>query len=103
MPIDEKPSRNEDEYFLKQDAELIKARRERLDAEREARERTQQSPKCPRDGSALEEQEFHKVKIDRCPTCGGVWLDGGELEQLTHVERGGFGRVFGDLIGRRHP
>jgi Zn-finger nucleic acid-binding protein len=22
------------------------------------------------------------VVIDRCPECGGVWLDGGELERL---------------------
>ncbi len=31
---DKKPSRTEDEYFVKQDAELIKAQRQRLDAQR---------------------------------------------------------------------
>ena len=32
MPIEQKPSRNEDEYFRKLDAELIKAQRAKLDA-----------------------------------------------------------------------
>jgi len=32
MPIKQKPSRNEDEYFRKLDAELIKAQRAKLDA-----------------------------------------------------------------------
>jgi Zn-finger nucleic acid-binding protein len=27
--------------------------------------------------------------LDRCPACGGVWLDGGELELLREgLERG---------------
>lgn len=25
------------------------------------------------------------VAIDRCPTCGGVWLDRGELDALRHT------------------
>ena len=24
----------------------------------------------------------HMIVVDRCPTCQGVWLDGGELERL---------------------
>ena len=36
MATDEKPSRNEDVYFAKLDAELIKEQRARLDAERTA-------------------------------------------------------------------
>jgi Zn-finger nucleic acid-binding protein len=26
----------------------------------------------------------HVVVIDRCPTCSGVWLDGGELDQMRN-------------------
>jgi len=103
MPIDEKPSRNEDEYFVRRDAELIRERRAKLDAERKAREETAQTLRCPRCGATLQEQELQNVKIDSCPSCKGVWLDAGELEILTHVERGGLSRVFGDLLGRRQP
>ena len=35
---------------------------------------------CPRDGSELVEVERSGVTIDACPTCRGVWLDRGELE-----------------------
>ncbi len=95
-PIDDKPSRNEDEYWLRYDAELLKARRTELDAARAATERSTQAPKCPRDGGSLVERELHHVKLDVCETCGGVWLDKGELEQLSNVDRRGFlGTLFG--------
>ena len=90
QPINEKPSRNEDEYFLKYDAELLKARRAELDAQRAAAERSAHHMRCPRDGGTMAEREYHHVKVDVCDSCGGVWLDKGELEQLSHVDRRGF-------------
>ena len=39
MPTDEKPSRNEDEYFAKQNLEIIHEMRAKLDAERRKKER----------------------------------------------------------------
>ena len=98
MAIDEKPSRNEDEYFARQDAELMKAKRAQLDAERAKAALAQVKMKCPKDGGDLKERVFHNVKIDECPTCKGVWLDPGELEILAMVERSPVSRVFGDLI-----
>jgi len=95
MPIEEKPSRNEDEYFVKQDAELIRKRREQLDAERAARERKSHFMKCPKCGGALAEREYNNVKIDACTECGGVWLDAGELELVAHQYPGGMaGRLL---------
>jgi hypothetical protein len=88
MPIDEKPSRNEDEYFARQNAELIKEMRAKLDAERKKSGAATQQLICPRDGSQLVETESENVRIDSCPTCKGVWLDAGELEQLRLVNRG---------------
>ncbi len=35
----DKPSHNEDEYFLKQDAEFVKTLRAKLDADRQSTER----------------------------------------------------------------
>jgi hypothetical protein len=94
-PIDEKPSRNEDEYFLRYDAELLKARRAELDAARASRPPESAALRCPIDGGTLATREFHHVKIDVCEQCGGVWLDKGELEQLTEVDRRGFlGSLF---------
>jgi len=98
---DDKPSRNEDEYFVKMDAELLKARRAKLDAERLEQERAEFRMKCPKCGGALAEREMQGVKIDQCADCGGVWLDKGELEMLVHSEEGGVGRVIRDLLGVR--
>ena len=37
---------------------------------------------CPIDGQRLSKEIVLSVIVDRCATCRGVWLDGGELEQL---------------------
>ena len=101
MPIDEKPSRNEDEYFARQNADLIREMRAKLDADRMKLDQKQQLT-CPRDGAELVETESENVKIDSCPKCSGVWLDSGELEQLRLVNRGKgvTGGVLGSLFRR---
>jgi uncharacterized protein len=38
--------------------------------------------KCPRDGEILISSNKNGIEIEYCPTCGGVWLDHGELEKL---------------------
>ena len=98
MAIDEKPSRNEDEYFAKVNAELIKAQRAKLDAERLERERASHKRKCPNCGADLKEQDHHGVKIDVCPDCRGVWLDQGELELLEKYNDGGVSSFVSRLI-----
>jgi uncharacterized C2H2 Zn-finger protein len=102
MAIDEKPSRNEDEYFARLDAELIKQRRARLDEERARTERASHYMRCPRCGASLEERRHHHMKIDVCPECGGTWLDKGELQMLEHVDRSNLRRFIGDLFGLKH-
>ena len=101
MPIDEKPSRNEDEYFAKLDAQLIKAQRERLDYERRKSERAAHYMKCPKDGTDLQEREFQHVKVDVCPECKGMWLDAGELDMLKYVNQNAIGRFVGSLFGQK--
>lgn len=97
MP-DPKPSRNEDEYFVKLDAELIKAQRARLDAEREAYERNAHFMKCPKCGAGLREESHGPVKIDVCPECRGMWLDAGEFELMGSVGEGNIGGFIRDLF-----
>jgi uncharacterized protein len=102
MPTDEKPSRNEDEYFARQNAELIREMRAKLDAERKKAALSAHLEKCPRCGGGLKEQHIEDVKIDECQDCGGVWLDRGELDQLRRVNRarGVSGGVLGSLFKR---
>jgi Zn-finger nucleic acid-binding protein len=37
---------------------------------------------CPTCNSAMVTLELADVEIDHCVTCGGIWLDAGELELL---------------------
>ena len=103
----EKPSRNEDEYFAKRDAELMRARLAEQAATEAAEERKRHYMKCPKDGYDLETQTHHGVQVDVCGHCDGIWLDAGELETLSKQSDGGmFRRVIGDVmsaLGRGKP
>ena len=94
----EKPSSNEDEYFLKSDAELVKQMRARLDAEKKGAERKSHFMKCPKCGGDLREITKDQVSVDVCADCGGVWLDAGELELLRKVKEHRFASFFNDLL-----
>src|SRR5258708_2245975 len=84
----------EDSYFHQKDLELIAKKRAQLDAQRKSA--TVSSMTCPRCGSPMAEVSVEHVKIDRCNACGGIFLDKGELDVLTHVKSGGlFKRLFG--------
>jgi uncharacterized protein len=102
MSMDEKPSRNEHEYFVRRNAEIVKERRARLDEERRRLERSSHLNKCPRCGIDLEERDHNGVKIDQCGSCGGMWLDKGELEIIEEIDRHAPGFMYNliRLIGR---
>ena len=97
-PIDEKPSRNEDEYFTRVNAEQIKNLRAQLDAARQEAERASHRMRCPRCGAQLEEREHEGIKIDVCPDCGGTWLDKGELELIASTEESGVRRFISSFF-----
>lgn len=94
----ETPSRNEDEYFAKQDAELLKDMRTRLDKDREVQERKAHYMKCPKCGADLKEETHSHVKMDVCPECKGMWLDVGEMDLLRQVQKSGGKNVFQGLL-----
>ena len=37
---------------------------------------------CPVDGAKMAKEVAHMLVIDRCPSCNGVWMDGGEVERI---------------------
>ena len=99
MAIEEKPSRNEDEYFVRQDAELLRKQREAQDAERIRQERASHFMKCPKCGADLAEKPMNGVRVDVCTECGGLWLDAGELEQVRQGHKSGVSKFVDDLFG----
>jgi uncharacterized protein len=94
-----KPSRNEDEYFVKRDADLLREQRAKLDAERASAERQSHYMRCPKCGAHLIETDFGPIKIDRCPECSGVWLDKGEMEMLEHADQSKVRQLMRSMFG----
>lgn len=93
---DGKPSRNENEWFARRDADWLKAQRAILDARRAARP---SGVHCPRHHGELAERVFDGVRVDVCEACHGVWLDAGELEQLLHLAPRALGALMTAVRG----
>lgn len=85
-----KPSESEEEYFARKDIERLKAlaAERRAKAEAEAIEQRKQLHymHCPKCGDKLNEISYKQIKVDKCPSCDGIWLDAGELEQVIAGE-----------------
>ena len=80
----------EDEYFHRKNQEAIERLRAKIKVAEEAKAAGTSTMTCPRCGGSLKESKFEEVSIDTCEKCGGVWLDAGELQQLTQREKGGW-------------
>jgi ribosomal protein L37AE/L43A len=86
----------EDQYFAERDRELIKKLRQEKDEAVEAVQRETSLGRCPRCGAKLVERRVRGLAVDDCPSCGGIWLDRGEFEELARQEKGGWlGRLLG--------
>ena len=95
--MDERRRGMEEDYFRKKDQEAIEKLRAKMKVAEEAKAAGTSSMKCPRCDGSLKESKFEEVTIDTCEKCGGVWLDSGELEQVTRKEEKGgwFSRYWG--------
>lgn len=93
--MDDRRKSLEDEYFHRKNQEAIDKLRAQMKVAAEAKAAGTSSMRCPRCDGNLSESKFEEVAIDTCDSCGGVWLDSGELEQLTRKEGGGWlGRLW---------
>lgn len=98
----DKPSKSEEEYFQKLEAEkLAKMRKESAEkkavADREARQQLHHM-KCPKCGADLVEERYHGIAVDRCTECKGIWFDAGEAESLLERELSTVQGFFSDLF-----
>ncbi|MDA8122948.1 MAG: zf-TFIIB domain-containing protein [Deltaproteobacteria bacterium] len=94
-----KPSESEEEYFARLEFERRKK------AEEEKQEKLAEAEKkrlkelhymhCPKCGMDLIEVDYRTLKIDRCSSCDGIWLDAGELEAAVGLEKSVLSRFLG--------
>ncbi len=91
----DRPSKNEEEYFARRDAELLRQQRGELQRAAQAAERRSHYMKCPKCGYDLISGEWHGVQIDQCTHCHGIWFDAREAQSvLAHTEPNIIARVF---------
>ena len=101
--MNEKPSKNEDEYFARRDAEILKAGTDAAAKAATDGERRSHFMRCPKCGSQLKTETYHNVEVDRCPECLGVWFDAGEAEALIRSDEGGLGSIFKSIVRGIQP
>ena len=93
-----KPSEKEEEYFVRMEFEKKKKQEEEKQkklAEVEKKKLKElHDMKCPKCGMELIEIDYKSIKIDKCSGCGGVWLDAGELETVSQLEKTGLDKLF---------
>ena len=93
--LQDKRKVEEDKYFAERDKAALEKLRNAKVAEQESAVRDLAKGRCPKDGSRLASRAQDGVEIDECATCGGVWLDAGELKALSQREQEGWvGRLF---------
>ena len=93
-----KPSEKEEEYFARLEFERkkkIEDEKHKKIAEKEKqRLKELHFMKCPKCGMELIEVDYKGIKVDKCSECEGVWLDAGELEAASKLEKSGLEKWF---------
>ncbi len=93
-----KPSGQEEEYFARLEFE----KKKKAEVERHARMVEEEKHKlkglhhmhCPKCGMNLITIDYKGIAVDKCSGCEGIWLDAGELEAITRLEKSGLDKLF---------
>lgn len=96
----QRPTSAEEEFFAREDAEkkrklALEVNREIAAAEKE-RLRALHHMRCPKCGLELQEVAFRGVDADLCFSCGGAFLDRGEIDRIAQPEQKG---IMAGLLG----
>lgn len=93
-----KPSEKEEEYFVRLELERRRKMEEeklrKLAEEEKKRLRELHYMRCPKCGMELSEIEYKGIKVDKCFECNGIWLDAGEMEAVSKLEKPTMDKLF---------
>ncbi len=96
MPV--KPSEKEEEYFkrieLEQRKKVEVEKLKRLAEEEKSKLKELHYMRCPKCGMELSEVDYKGIRIDKCFQCDGIWLDSGELQAISKLEKSGLDKLF---------
>lgn len=93
-----RPSEREAEFIARMEYE----RRRKIEEEKHKKLKEEEKTKmkelhymrCPKCGMDLLEIDYKNIKVDKCSECEGIWLDAGELEAVSKLEKGGLDKLF---------
>lgn len=94
-----RPSEREAEYVARMEFD----RKKKLEEEKHKKLKKEEKKKlkeihhmrCPKCGMELIEIDYKEIKVDKCSECDGIWLDAGELEAVSRLEKTGLNKLFG--------
>jgi predicted Zn-ribbon and HTH transcriptional regulator len=93
-----KPSEREAEYVAKMEFEKKKKieeeKHKKLKADEKKKLQELHHMRCPKCGMELIEIDYKEIKVDKCSECAGIWLDSGELETVSRLEKSGLDKLF---------
>ena len=93
----EKPT-VEEEYFARMEYERRKKveeeRQNKIAVEEKKRLKELHFMRCPKCGMQLIEIDYKGIKVDKCSECEGIWLDAGEMEAASRLEKAGLDKLF---------
>ncbi len=92
-----KPSENEEEFIARAEYERLKKIEEEKNknlAEEEKKLKELHFMKCPKCGMELIAIDYKGIEVDKCSECEGIWLDAGELETVSKLEKSGIDKLF---------
>ncbi len=92
------PSEKEEEYVKRMEYEKLK----RLEVEKHKKLAQEERKKikdlhfmrCPKCGMELIEIDYKNIQVDKCSECEGIWLDAGELDEISKLEKSGLDKLF---------
>jgi len=93
-----KPSEREAEYIAR--IEFAKKKKIEEEKQKNLAEQAKKSlrelhfMRCPKCGMELIEIDYKDIKVDKCSDCEGIWLDTGELETISRLEKSGLDKLF---------
>ena len=93
-----KPSEKEEEYFARLEFERKKKieeeKHKKLAKEEKNHLKELHFMRCPKCGMELLEIDYNSIKVDKCSECDGIWLDAGEIENVSKLEKTGLDKLF---------
>jgi hypothetical protein len=96
MPV--KPTDQEQEFIARKEFERMQKNKtemsQKMDASEKQKLKDLHHMRCPKCGMELVEISYNDVMIDKCSECEGIWLDAGELESVSKLEKTGLDRLF---------